>query len=95
MEFAMIHKNREYNTKDSIKIAVFLHNENNPEKSYSRTLYKSKYGDYFFLLYGSGVSSCSIRNNKRESCGSRMFPIPEEKAKEFVNKEGVILLEEV
>lgn len=94
MEFIIMYKNRKYSTKESTEIGVFLHDNEDINKRYTRTLYQSKYGDYFFLLSGGPDSPVGIRKNGRKLWGSRMFPIPEEKAKEFMNKEGVVLLNE-
>ena len=93
IEFYLYHKGKKYSTRNSIEIASASYDEDNFDITYSKQLYKTKWGDYFFLLCGGPDSPCGLVNEKGEKFwGSRLIPTSKEEAEEFLKEEGVVLL---
>ena len=75
-----------------VEMAVALFDEDtNP---YTKSLMKYKKGEYFFAIDGSPESQYGLINENGEKiCGCEIIPISKEEAEEFMNEEGVILIE--
>ena len=55
---------------------------------------KKKNGEYFFVVSGSPESKYGLINENGEKIwGCEIIPISKEEAEEFMNEEGVILIE--